>query len=90
MIEPAELLWNSVLQPKNFKELWRWRRKTWVLDTKLKWMCDSMFVDARLVMRSTSRMEAQSGIAMMNAMSCTIVAERLGFSNRALSAHGRI
>ena len=40
--------------------------------------------------RSTSRVEAQSGIAMMNAMSCTIVGEGLGFSNRALSAHGRI
>jgi hypothetical protein len=90
MTEPVELSWNSVLQPKNFKELWRWLRKTWVLDTKLRWMCDSMFVDARLVTRSTSRMEAPYGIAMMNAMSCTIVAERLGFSSRALSVHGRI
>ena len=90
MIEPAELSWSSVLQPKNFKELWRWLRKTWVLDIKLRWMCDSMFVDARLVTRSTSRMEAPYGIAMMNAMSCTIVAERLGFSSRALSVHGRI
>ena len=90
MTVPDEPLWNSVLQPKNFKELWRWPHKTWVLDTKLRWICDSMSVDARLVTRSTSRMEAPYGIAMMSAMSCTIVAVKLGFSSRARFALSRI
>ena len=90
MTEPAELSWNSVLQPKNFKELWRWLRKTWVLDTKHSWTCDSTLVDVRLVTRSTSRMEAPYGIAMTSAMSCTIVAVKLGFSSRARFALSRI
>ena len=40
--------------------------------------------------RSTSRVEAQSGIAMMNAMSCTIAAVRLGFSSRVQFARDKI
>ena len=41
-----------------------------------RWIFDNMWRDALWLMRSTSKMEVRCGIAMITAMSCTIVAER--------------